>query len=140
MAHKGKESKHVPQRIALALITAAVVYAAAAYYGVVQEHPDQVVVSTLIAMATAIVAATAYRAWRERKGEPIMDERTRLVNRLATGFSWWFTYVAIAVLLLAMQFKLATLSVESALSLVFFVMVASLIAARIYLSRKGDLE
>jgi hypothetical protein len=122
------------------LMLAAVVYLAAAYFGFFTPSADDGMVSMLVAIGTAMVAVSIVRAWQERKGEPLVDERTKLVHRIAVGYSWWLSYVVIAILLLVQQFKLAELGVEGVLSLVFFTMIASLLAFRFYLSRKGDLS
>ena len=149
MAHKGSSASSasdgrkfwtVSRRTGIALLTAAALYAFAAFLGLSPQNAGMPIVSFVVAMATAIVAVSAVRAWRESRNEPLVDERTKLLNRIATGFSWWFTYVLIAILLLVNQFKLATLTIEGVLSLVFVAMIVSLIGARIYLRMKGELE
>ncbi|MFA6489186.1 MAG: hypothetical protein WCT52_00730 [Candidatus Micrarchaeia archaeon] len=140
MAHKGKEAGKVSQRSIYLFLLAAVIYVVAAYVGFFTPNPDQFTVSMLVSMATAMVAIGAVRAWQESRGEALVDERVKLVNRIAVSYSWSATYLLIAVLILVQQFKLAVLNVESLLSLIFFFMIAVLIVARFYLSRKGELE
>lgn len=125
--------------IALFMLSAAI-YLVAAYVGFFVPGADPGFVSILVSMATAMVAIGLVRAWQESRGEVAADERTKLVQRIAVGYSWWFAYVLIAVLLLVDYFRLASLTADGALSLVFFGMIASLIVSRFYLSRKGGLE
>lgn len=140
MTHKGKETGKVSQRSIYIFLLAAVIYVVAAYVGFFTPNADQFTVSMLVSMATAMVAVGAVRAWQESRGEAIVDERVKLVNRIAISYSWSATYLLIAILMLVYQFKLAVLNVESLLSLIFFFMIAVLIVARFYLSRKGELE
>lgn len=142
MAQKEERGKNRGKltRSMYALAMAAVVYLAAAYTGLFVPSADPGFVSMLVAIGTAMLAAALVRAWMEKKGEPMIDERTMLVHRVSVNYSWWISYVVIAALLLVQQFKLAQLSVEGALSIVFFSMIASLIVFRLYFSAKGDLQ
>lgn len=140
MAHRGKGQETVSPRSTFAIMLAAAFYLIAAYIGFFRPDMGETVISMLVAAATAMVAVGLYRAWMEKKGEPLVDERTKLVQRIAVNYSWWFSYVVIAALMLVNQFKLAVLNVESVLSLVFFTMISSLMLARFWISRKGDLE
>ncbi|MFA5929594.1 MAG: hypothetical protein WC861_01820 [Candidatus Micrarchaeia archaeon] len=133
---KSKAARSISPRSMYSLMLAAVVYMSAAYIGLFTPSPDEGMVSMLVAIGTAMVAVSLVRAWQERNGEPLADERTILVHRIAVNYSWWASYVVIAVLLLVQQFKLATLSVEGVLSLVFFTMIASLILFRFYISKR----
>jgi len=139
MAQKERKTsgaKALSQRSLYVILLAAVLYMVAAYLNFFTPDADASMVSIIVSMATAMVAVGIFRAWQERKGEPLADERTILVHRIAVGYSWWFSYVVIAVLLLVNQFKLATLNVEGVLSLVFFTMIASLLLFRFYISRQ----
>jgi len=139
MAQKEKgtpQAKGLSQRSLYVILLAAVLYLVAAYLNFFTPNADESTVSIVVSMATAMVAVGIFRAWQEGKGEPIADERTILVHRIAVGYSWWFSYVVIAALLLMNQFKLATLNVESVLSLVFFTMIASLLLFRFYVSKQ----
>jgi len=135
-----KRKKGISQRSIYLLLFAALVYLVAAYLGFFAPDADGKTVSVFVAVATAMVAVALVRAWQENRGEVLVDERTRLVQRVAVGYSWWFSYVLIAILLLANQFGGIRFEAENALSLVFFAMIASLIFFRFYLSRKEDLE
>lgn len=127
-------------RTMYAVLLAAVVYLAAAYLGLFVPSADASFISMLFAIGTAMLAVALVRAWREGRGEPLADERTKLVHRVAVNYSWWLSYVVIAALLLVQQFNLAALSVEGVLSIVFFAMIASLLVFRLYFSAKGGLE
>ncbi len=65
--------------------------------------------TTLIAMAFAIIAATAAIIMKERRGE-IADERTEKIERASMATSWTLTRVMIAVLILGYQFNILTSS------------------------------
>ncbi len=140
MAHSGTEKKTVSQRSIYIFLLAAVVYVIAAYIGLFTPDADRRTISVLISMATAMVAVGAVRAYQESRGETLVDERVKLINRIAISYSWSAAYLLIAVLILANEFKLATLNVEGVLSLMFFFMTVVLITARFFLSRKGELE
>lgn len=142
MAQKEKKTcgaRALSQRSLYIILLAAALYLVAAYLNFFTPDADVPTVSIIVSMATAMVAIGILRAWQESKGEPLADERTILVHRIAVGYSWWFSYVVIALLMLASQFNLATFSVEGVLSLVFFTMIASLLVFRLYVSRQGVL-
>lgn len=137
MAHK--EAKTAGRTLYL-LMFAAAIYLLAGYLTFFAPGAGADFVSILVSIATAIVAVSLVRMWRERKGEPLQDERTIKANRMAMAYSWWFTYLVLAMLLLVSHFRPGTLNADSALGLLFFAIVASQIILQAYFMRRGDLE
>ena len=100
---------------------------------------DSKSLSYLVSMGVAMVFVGMLLLYR-RRNEPVHDERTRRVSQKALSYSWWFTYVLIAVMMLVENFGLAKLSVEGVLGLTFFFMVASQYLFRWHLNSKPVLE
>ncbi|VVB56520.1 Uncharacterised protein [uncultured archaeon] len=88
------------------------------------------------AIAFFILSVIAYR---RRKGGLRFDERDVKVRQKAASASWFFTYAFIALLILNQQAGLIPLETQAALGLVFFFMLLSQLAARLYFQQKEDL-
>jgi uncharacterized membrane protein len=100
---------------------------------------DSKSVTYFVSIAVAMIFVSIMLLYR-RRDEPVHDERTRRVSQKALSYSWWFTYVLIAGMMLVENFGLAKLSVEGVLGITFFFMVASQYLFRWHLNRKGDAE
>ncbi len=98
---------------------------------------DSKVMSYLIAFAFALIFIAAYLRFSKEE-DLLADERTEKTKRIATSYSWWLTYVLIAGMMIADEFKLASLTVGGALGLTFFFMVASQHFLGWHFGRKAD--
>ena len=99
-----------------------------------------IIVSDLVAVAAAMIFVAVFKAFYSRNDEPQQDERTRKITQAASTYAWWATYVLIAIMILASQFKLVEIPTVAALSIVMFFTVFSQMILRFYFSRKGDIE
>ncbi len=111
----------------------------AAGIGSLSGRLDTKVVTYLVSMAVAMLFVDII-IFRRKRGEPITDERTKKIGRVSMTYSWWSTYVLMAVLMLVEEFGLAKLTVSGVLGLTFFFMVASQYLLRWYLNQKADVE
>jgi hypothetical protein len=100
---------------------------------------DTRIISYLVAFSSALLFVALYLKFAGKE-ELIKDERSNKVKWLATSYSWWATFVLIALLMLILEFQLAALSIESVLGLTFFFMVASQYFFIWILNRKANLE
>lgn len=82
-----------------------------------------------------IVMMFAYMK-RKNLGKP--DERDKKIAKAAMAYSWYFTYVFIALLILIDVMGLTKPSVQAVLGLVFFFMLISQFALRTYYGYRGD--
>jgi hypothetical protein len=73
-----------------------------------------------------------------KKDEDIVDERTRKIDMAALAYSWRFTFIVIALLILVNEFTTVKLSAEVVLSIIFFFMAASQIVLTWNFNRRGD--
>ncbi|VVB73254.1 Uncharacterised protein [uncultured archaeon] len=122
------------------LAFSAIVFLLAALIGFYGKDKQENITTDLVAIGAAILAVTVARELLYKGKAPVVDERTKKIVRFASSYSWWLSYVLIAILILVDQFNLATLSAQSVLGLVFFFMVFSQFALRFYFERKGDVE
>ena len=70
--------------------------------------------------------------------EDIIDERTKKIDMAALAYSWRFTFIVIALLMLANEFTTIKLGTEAVLSIIFFFMAASQIVLTWNFNRRGD--
>ena len=66
------------------------------------------------------------------------DERTKKVNNLAMAYSWWCTYLLIAVLFWVDRYKLLVAGIDSYLGLILFFMVLVYSFAAFILNKMPD--
>jgi hypothetical protein len=72
------------------------------------------------------------------KDEGIVDERTKKIDMAALAYSWRFTFIVIALLMLVNEFTTFKLSAEAVLGIIFFFMAASQIVLTWNFNRRGD--
>lgn len=70
--------------------------------------------------------------------EDIVDERTKKIDMAALAYSWRFTFIVIALLILVNEFTAVKLSAEVVLSIIFFFMAASQSVLIWSFNRRGD--
>ena len=70
-----------------------------------------------------------------KKKENIKDERDIKIARMSMTYSWSFTYLLIAVLVMVDHFKLVMMSAQVVLSIIFFSMVAVQLLAKMHFER-----
>jgi hypothetical protein len=68
------------------------------------------------------------------------DERTRKIWAYSAAYSWWLTYIAIAILYFIDYTKLASLTVDSVLGILLFTIAITQIVISWIMSRKGDVQ
>ncbi|MBN2094887.1 MAG: hypothetical protein JW727_02465 [Candidatus Aenigmarchaeota archaeon] len=68
------------------------------------------------------------------------DERTRKIWAYSAAYSWWLTYIAIAILFWVDYLKLADLTVGAVLGILLFTIAITQIIIGWILSRKGDVQ
>jgi len=73
-----------------------------------------------------------------RKDEGIVDERTKKIDMAALAYSWRFTFIVIALLILVNEFTTIKFSAEVVLSIIFFIMAASQSVLTWSFNRRGD--
>ncbi|MFA5077523.1 MAG: DUF2178 domain-containing protein [Candidatus Micrarchaeia archaeon] len=122
------------------VLAAAVVATAIANVALVLALPnlDKSVATVAGAVVAAMAAVFTLRYLQRKEDGVLQDERTKKVHNAAMAYSWWLTYVLIAILLWVNYLKLAKVELESALSLMFFFMVATYTLAKWWLSSRGD--
>lgn len=103
------------------------------YYGIAPDN-----YTFLISISVAIFMTTIV-AYNKRRHNEKPDERDIKITMMASNYSWSFTYLLIAVLILVDHFRLFILNVQSVLSMVFFSMIAVQLLIITYLSKKGEL-
>lgn len=91
----------------------------------------------LLTIAAAFFILTLLAYWRRKQGVRY-DERDIKVRHKAASYSWFYTYAFIALLILNQQFGVWPLQTQAALGLVFFFMLLSQLAGRLYLQNKED--
>lgn len=74
------------------------------------------------------------------KDEDIIDERTKKIDMAALAYSWRFTFIVIALLILVNEFTSIKLGAEVVLSIIFFFMAASQSMLIWHFNRRGDVE
>jgi len=75
-----------------------------------------------------------------RKDEDIVDERTKKIDMAALAYSWRFTFIVIALLILVNEFTTVKLGAEAVLGIIFFFMAASQSVLIWNFKRRGDVE
>ena len=68
----------------------------------------------------------------------IADERTKKIDMAALAYSWRFTFIVIALLILVNEFTTIKFSAEVVLSIIFFIMAASQSVLTWSFNRRGD--
>lgn len=106
--------------------------------GIFWQGIDPIIVSVVTAMGAAfIVSGIRMMKYGDAyKG----DERIRKIGAYAAAYSWWLTYVAIAILYLVEYLNIATLSVEGVLGILLFTTALCQIVIRWVLMRRGDIR
>lgn len=79
-------------------------------------------------------------ALRRRMKLPEPDERDIKLNRASLSYSWFFTYLIVAVLVLVDYFKLIFFTAQQVLGIVFFSMIMIQLISKMYLYKKGDVN
>lgn len=130
-----KQGENMKQRTLYTLGFSALVLLLAGFIGLTSG--DSLIITDLIAIACAIIAVAIIQEFI-RKEEPVSDERTKAITARASAVSWWLSYMLIAILILGEQFKIITANAMQVLGLVFFFMIFSQLAFRVYFNRKGD--
>ncbi len=74
----------------------------------------------------------------QSRKEDIVDERTKKIDMAALAYSWRFTFIVIALLILVNEFTNLKLSAEAVLSIIFFFMAASQSVLIWNFNRRGD--
>ena len=98
------------------------------------------VAATFYSTASAIFAVGIVMYWRMKKGQKVIrDERTNQVAQKAASWSWWFSYILIALLFWVQYLKLYPLTVEIALGVMFYFMIFSYVACQWYINRQPNL-
>ncbi|PIO08856.1 hypothetical protein COT47_00930 [Candidatus Woesearchaeota archaeon CG08_land_8_20_14_0_20_43_7] len=90
-----------------------------------------------VGVVMAIVLGLKYHRMKRR---PALDERNIKVARAAIGYSWFFSYLAVAILILLDYMDLFRLSAIHALSIVLFMMASVQMISYFILDRKGDIS
>ena len=111
----------------LIVLAAAVVATAIANVALAIALPnlDKSVATMTGAVVAAMAAVFTLRYLQRKEDGVLQDERTKKIHNAAMAYSWWLTYVLIAILLWVDYLKLSVIELESALSLTFFFMVAT---------------
>ena len=96
-----------------------------------------VLVSILTAMGAVfiVVGLRVMKYGSSYKG----DERTKKIWAYSAAYSWWLTYIAIAILYLVDYLKIADLTVGAVLGILLFTIAITQIIIGWILSRKGDI-
>lgn len=89
-----------------------------------------------IALAFFIITLVVYLRRKERVR---YDERDIKVQQKASTYSWFYSYAFIALLIINQQSGFRPLETQAALGLVFFFMLLSQLASRIYFQRQEDI-
>ena len=96
--------------------------------------------SASVSVASSIIAAVvmiSFIRWRHPEAYK-KDERVNKLAAYAASWSWFVTFIFVAVIYWVDYLGLVTLGLEEAVSAIFFVMVVTIIGFRFYFLRKGD--
>lgn len=93
--------------------------------------------SLLVTIGAVLLAVAAVRHWRFRD-EPEKDERTQKMGAYGISYSWFLTFVFLALLFWADYFGVFALTVESVLLSTILVMTLSASVFQWYFLRQGD--
>lgn len=91
----------------------------------------------LITLGIVFFFVMAFSYYR-RKNMPKPDERDKKIQTKAMAYSWYITYMFIAILILYNQWISNSLNPQAALGIIFAFMIISQIALRWHFSKKGD--
>ncbi|MDD5348233.1 MAG: DUF2178 domain-containing protein [Candidatus Omnitrophica bacterium] len=100
---------------------------------------DPAIESTFFSIASAMFAVGIVFYWKMKKGVKVVrDERVDRVARKASSWSWWFSYVLIALLFWVQYLKLYPLTVDLVLGIMFYFMIATYIVAQWFINRSPN--
>ena len=76
--------------------------------------------------------------WKKMKNiKDVQDEMSIAIGRKALSFSWFYTYILIAVLALLVSYEIIQLTALEVLGIIFFFMLGSQLTIRLVFARKG---
>lgn len=76
--------------------------------------------------------------WKKMKNiKDVKDEMSIAIGRKALSFSWFYTYILIAILVLLVNFEIVQLTALEVLGIIFFFMLGSQLTIRLVFARKG---
>jgi len=106
--------------------------------GLFWEGIPSVLVSILTAMGAVfiVVGIRMMKYGDSYRG----DERTRKIWAYSAAYSWWLTYIAIAILYLVDYLKVVELNVGMVLGILLFTIAITQIIIAWILSRRGDVQ
>lgn len=91
----------------------------------------------LISAGVAIIIVGII-GWKKMKNiKDIQDEMSIAIGRKALSFSWFYTYILIAVLVLLVNYEIVQLTALEVLGIMFFFMLGSQLTIRLIFARKG---
>jgi uncharacterized membrane protein len=99
---------------------------------------DADVISVIGAVGVAVLAVTLLKTYKMERGEVLQDERTRTIHNRAMGFSWWLTYLTVAVTFLLDNIGAVKMSFSTFSGVMIFAMLFSYLIVRKYLSWRGE--
>ena len=99
---------------------------------------DANIISVIGAAGVAVLAVTLLKTYRMERGEVLQDERTRTIHNRAMGFSWWLTYLTVAVTFLLDNTGAVKISFSTFSGTMIFTMLFSYLIVRKYLSWRGE--
>lgn len=92
--------------------------------------------TSFVSFGVALFVITLLMILRSKRGiKP--DERDIKISQVASTYSWFYTYLIVAILILINHFKLLTLTVEQVLGIVFFAMISIQLGFRYYFNKRG---
>lgn len=102
------------------------------------SDPGSGQVSIISAIIVTIVVLTVFR--RKHPENYQKDERTRRIGAYAAAWSWQISFFFVAMLYWLYYLDMIAWSAEVVISAVFVIMIASVLASRAYLMRRGDVS
>jgi hypothetical protein len=100
---------------------------------------DDGIKATIMATGFALLGIAIIYSF-QRRGEVMKDERTTKITNKSLAWSWGLTYVFIAALMWLSYYEKIVLSVQDALSYIFFFMVFSAMFTKMCLKMRGIAE
>lgn len=97
------------------------------------------ITATFYSTASAIFAVGMVMYWRMKKGQKVIrDERVDRVAQKASAWSWWYSYILIAILFWVQYLNLYPLTVDIVLAVMFYFMIFSYVLSQWYINRQPN--
>lgn len=101
---------------------------------------NQTATTSGILTAGMVMIIIGFIGMIKKKQGPAKDELTRKIADRAAAYSWVITLITLMIVFWLNQFEVVKFSVNAVISIVYFIMIATMIAYQQIFWRRGDVE